>query len=168
MSSPNELKEQLRAEISERVTRDGSHVTMTQAIEIMIEHHEDIISALKYDDALAQNQSTADTLVCREIKADLGEGSRTTPDIPLYYHPSDSRSRFNNVKTSTIAFKTEEKEAEEPRAVAPNNKESNRGNKITKVPAKTKTKAQKQFEDRIIARAKASLHSVFELGSGRT
>ena len=163
MSSPNKSKEQLRAEISERVTRDGNQVTMTQAIESMIEHHEDIIRALKYDDALAQNQSTTDTLVCREIKADPTEESRATSDMPLYYHPSDSRSSLNNVKTAAMS-QNKEKKTSEPQSVALNKKKSN---KITKAPAKTKTKAQKEFEDRMIARAKQHLHSVFELGSAR-
>ena len=163
MSSPDDRKAQLRAEISEEVIRNGNQVTMTQTIEIMIEHHIDIIRALKYDDALAQNQSTADTLVCREFKADLGEGSGTTGDRPVHYHPSDSRSRFNNVKTPAM-FHNKEKETSEPQSVALNKKESN---KITKVPAKGKTKAEKEFEDCIIARAKASLDSMFDLGSAR-
>ena len=83
----------------------------------------------------------------------------------MYYHPSDSRSSLNNVKTPTMAFTNEEKETPESQSVALNKKESN---KITKVPAKRKTPAEKQFEDRIIARAKQNLHTVFELGSART
>ena len=136
----DDLKEQLKAEITEAVFKGCKEVTMTEAIDIMISHHEDVISALKYDDALAQNQSTADTLMCREIKADLAEGSKATSDRPLHYHPSDSRSSFNNFKTPAM-FQNKEKETSEPQSVAPNNKESNRGNKITKVPAKRKTKA---------------------------
>ena len=147
-SSMDDWKEQLRAEISETVMRDGKEVTMTKAIDIMISHHEDVRSALKYDDALAQNQSTADTLVCREIKVDLAEGSRATSDRPRYYHPSDSRSSFNNSKTPpmwTSSFENKKKETSEPQSVALNKKESN---KITKVPAKRKTKREKQYKDK--------------------
>ena len=76
--STDDWKEQLRAEISERVMRDGNEVTMTEAIDIMISHHEDIISALKYDDALAQNQRITDTLECRKIKENLAEGFKAS------------------------------------------------------------------------------------------
>ena len=79
-ASMDDWKEQLRAQVSERVMRYGNEPTMTEVIVIIISHHEDVISALKYDNTLAQNQSTANTLVCREIKADLGEGSRATSD----------------------------------------------------------------------------------------
>ena len=167
------LKREIRAEVTETVLNECKGSILTAVIDTMITQHEHMISALLYDDALAQNQSTADTLMCREIKAELAEGSQTpASDMPTYYPPGDPRSPFNIGKTHSAdakIFNTQD-EATKRRDIDDPASNTVAKAKASEVSSEEKNKSEKEKEarlslqERLVAAAKDSLRGLGDPG----
>ena len=161
-SSTGGWKDQLRAEITEAVVKDCKDRIWDKVIDTMVLQHRHAISTLMYDVNSAQKQSMADTLVCRELKADLAEGSKTSSDPPVHIPPGDLRSPFNIDNTTNVgqgSCGNKSKETREPKAAEPTTKDGSRA-KVTKAPPKRKNRCGKQMtislQGRLIAAAEES------------
>ena len=171
--SMDKLKEELKAEITEAVLNECKGSILTDVIDTMIEHHEHMIRALSYNDALAQNQSTADTLVCREMKANLVERSKpSTSRMPVYYPPGHPMSPFDIGNTHTAdaqILKTQDKATEGHEIDDGTTKDVTKA-KASEVSSKGKNKRENQdntelsLQDRVIAAAKGSVGGVDDPG----
>ena len=167
------LKREIRAEITEEVLNEYKGSILTEVIDTMITHHEDMIRVLLYDDALAQNQSTADTLMRREIKADLVEGSKTpASDLPTYYPPGDPRSPFNigDTHSADAQMFNAQDEITERGDIDDSAIKDVAKAKASEVSSEEKNKSEKEKEtrlslrDRLVAAAKDSLSGLGDPG----
>ena len=153
---------ELKAEVTEAVLNECKGSILTDVIDTVIRHHEHMVRALMYDDAPAQNQSTADTLVCREMKADLVERSKpSTSNMPVYYPPGHAMSPFdgNTHTAGAQILKTQDKATEGGEMDDPTTKD------VTKAKAsEASSKTELSLQDRVIATAKGSLGGVDDPG----
>ena len=164
-SSSDDWKQQVKAEITEAVLRDCRRI-FNEIIDTMVEQNEGSTSTLMYDINPAQNQSMANTLMCRQLKEHLAERSKTYPsDLPVSLLTSDLRSPFSNDDTPNIGQGSREKKDkgnEEPKASEPTTKVSSKS-KISKASSKGKNKRGRQtqmtisLQGRLIAAAEETV-----------
>ena len=164
-------KNQVKEEILEAVR--------SQVIDSMIAFHEHSISVLRYDVSLAQNQSTADTFVCRDVKAkkaDRPEASSASkaPVRPPPGNPRWSLSVDDTPNVGAGPSEDKEKEAEGPEPANTNtntttknggnggNPKANNGNRVTKATPRSTIKrgkgkeTQRSLQDLWLATARES------------
>ena len=110
---------------------------------------------------------------CREIKADLADGSKpSTSDLPLYCSSGHLMSPFNIDDTPNVgvgSFENKNNETEEPKADDVIIKDGTKA-KLSDVSLKGNKKGEKHsktrliLQDRLIAAAKDSLHGLDDPG----
>ena len=176
------MEEQLRAEIREEVWRERSSMEnrlraqvreevedmfQIKVIDALVLEHQHAINTLLYGVTPAQDKSTADTLVCREKKANLAKVSETsTSDKPVYWPPGHP---FFNIEESAPAdaqsSNAQIKSTEERTVDDPTTKEGSKAH-VDEVSSRGNNKDEKEREailslqDRVIAAAKERLRGL--------